>query len=77
MHEGELLRLKMEPDNEFDLYAIEVFSADGLKLGYIPTYYSEAVSKALYENRNIICRVKMFKNNGCQECILVEIEITK
>lgn len=34
--EGEKVRLKREPDNVYDKYAIELFTIKGEKIGYIP-----------------------------------------
>lgn len=70
-HKGELLELVSDPTNEHDPYAIKVMKGRE-KIGYIPAYYSEQVSKAIALGRKVNCRVKYFRTeNSCQECLRI------
>lgn len=41
---GEKLVLHREPTNEYDSYAIEVLSKNGIKLGYIPKKHNQVIA---------------------------------
>lgn len=41
------LRLRREPGNDFDPFAIEVRDVEDRKLGYVPRYYTESLSQAV------------------------------
>ena len=70
------LILKLEPDNEFDSNAVEIFNSDNIKLGYIPRYYSSQVSKMMEKNKKVTCKVIEFNpNTNCRECIKVNLTI--
>lgn len=72
---GEELELIPEPSNEHDPYAVKVM-VDGEKIGYVPAYYSQPISRAITLNRSLSCRVKYFKSeNRCQECLRVVLRI--
>ena len=70
------LILELEPDNEFDSNAVEIFNSDNIKLGYIPRYYSSQVAKMMGENKKVTCKVIEFNpNTNCRECIKVNLTI--
>jgi len=72
IEKGEKVYLKNEPENENDKYAVEAHTKNGDKLGYIPRYYSEAVSTMLSNNRNVECEVfSINRSECCHECIKV------
>ncbi|HCC08008.1 MAG TPA: DNA-binding protein [Clostridiales bacterium] len=73
--EYERLILKKEPCNEFDECAIEVFSKENAKLGYIPKYFSKAISIAIDNNYKIDCKVSKVYYDDIRESIEVELEI--
>jgi hypothetical protein len=73
---GDELFLQKEPSNEFDPYAIEIYTKNHHKIGYIPRYYSQAFSRILDENRAVSCHVKLVdKNKRCNECVMLHIDV--
>lgn len=50
---GDALMLKREPDNKYDDQAIEVYTKEGIKLGYIPQV-SNIVPKNIMDNNIIL-----------------------
>ncbi len=44
IHAGDRLHLAREPDNAYDAYAIEVFTASGEKLGYVPKNHNRVIA---------------------------------
>ena len=75
---GEEIYLECESDNVKDKYAVKLCNSNGEKLGYIPRYHSESISKLINSNRKISCIVKSFdKNKTCNECIKVEMVVSK
>lgn len=73
---GEKLILELEPENKFDKYAVKILNNESKILGHVPRYYSEAVSKALYNKRDITCEVVSINDKkNCQECIRVKLII--
>lgn len=79
LNTGEALILTREPDNEHDHCAIGIYkdSEKREKIGFVPAYYSEAVSDAINSNRKIQCLIKQFNQENCQECVKVVLEIKK
>lgn len=70
------LVLKLEPDNEKDSNAVEIFNSEDVKLGYIPRYYSKQVTKMIKENKEVTCKVIEFNSDSnCRECIKVNLTI--
>lgn len=73
----DILALKLEPDNEFDPDAVEIFNSDNVKLGYVPRYYSKQVTKMINSNKKAVCKVIQFNpNSNCRECIKVNLTIS-
>lgn len=73
---GEELYLECEPENFYDQYAIKIKNKDGVLLGYIPRYYSEAYTRLMQENRVSKCYVvKVNKESNCRECVLIKIKV--
>lgn len=74
--QGEKLNLELEPENEYDKFAIKVLNLNNKLLGYIPRYYSEEVFNRIEKGNNYEIKVKNTeKNNFCDECIFVEFYI--
>ncbi len=75
LKKGDLLGLKQESDNQYDKYAVAVYKSNE-KIGYIPVYYSQAISNAISEGRNINLIVKNFDPDAsCQECLKAVLSI--
>ena len=53
---GDDLLLKLEPGNEQDCFAVEIFTADSVKLGYVPRYYSREVTKRIKKMKMLFVR---------------------
>lgn len=41
---GKPLQLRREPNNEYDTYAIEVYTTKGVKLGYVPKQLNQVIA---------------------------------
>lgn len=73
---GTDLLLQQEPDNQYDPYAVQIMTKDGVKLGYLPRYYSEAVSQRLNEGISYTCRVVEHNpQKMCGECLKVKLRM--
>ncbi|WP_405376540.1 HIRAN domain-containing protein [Pseudobutyrivibrio sp.] len=73
INEGEELLLKCEPNNKHDKNAVQMIKGEKL-IGYIPRYYSEAVSKRLNSGMSYKCTIiEVSKFNICNECIKVNL----
>jgi len=59
---GETLTLRREPTNPHDSRAIEVFSATGLKLGYVPRADNQPFARLMDAGRRITA--KLIEVNG-------------
>lgn len=53
LHVGQPLVLKREPTNEYDAYAIEVYTKTNSKLGYIPKHQNQVIATLMDQG----CRV--------------------
>lgn len=47
LHEGDLIELHREPQNQFDANATVVLRVDGEKVGYVPRYYARMLAHLL------------------------------
>ncbi len=75
---GDHLVFEREPDNEYDPNAIRISSTSGEFLGYVPRYYSEAVSTRLLAGVSYTCAViEVNKKKRCAECIRVRLNMPK
>lgn len=73
---GDLLLFKEEPENEYDSFAIRVLTKDGEHLGYIPRYYSQAITERLQKGMTYSCEVlEITPANNCSECIKVRLNM--
>lgn len=78
LHKGMNLVLKMEPQNQYDRYAIQVHTEMGEPAGYVPRYYSQSVSGRLNRGMSYDCIVLEVENNdSCQECVKVRLLMPK
>lgn len=57
MKKHSALNLVQEPDNEYDRYAVAVYTKAGKHLGYIPAFYSNAVFSLIQNGLSPIIRV--------------------
>lgn len=72
---GASLQLEMEPDNIKDKNAIKILYNNKI-IGYVPRYYSEAITRNIKEGKEVKCYVINSKcNNDCSMCVYVEINI--
>lgn len=68
----------MEPNNQYDEYAVQVLTQSNQLFGYLPRYLSKDISYLLVKNKNVICQVVENNYNAdCNQCIKVEITIKK
>lgn len=72
----EQLELVLEPENQYDKNAIKIIDSRENLLGYVPRYYSKGVTEFLKQGNSYKCTVlEVNKDNDCQECIKVKLEI--
>ena len=57
IEENDKLLLKAEPENPYDKFAVEVFHGK-TKLGYIPRYNNEHLSRLLLQGAKLSAKVK-------------------
>ncbi len=50
---GDPLALRREPDNRHDALAIEVFAANGMKLGYVPRIHNPPIARLMDAGKRI------------------------
>lgn len=55
---GDMLSLKREPLNEFDEYAIRIETADGMKLGYIPSRSNKVLAHLMDAGKPLFAKFK-------------------
>ena len=73
---GDYLILHEEPENIYDPFAIRVLTNQGSHLGYIPRYYSRAISERLKKGVTYSCRVlEVNPTTTCSECIKVKLNM--
>ena len=54
--ENPSLKLIQEPTNEYDPNAVAVYTIHGIKLGYIPSFYSKAISSLIDIGASLLIR---------------------
>lgn len=75
---GDELTLEMEPDNSEDENAVKICTSGGIKVGYIPRYYSEAVTGRLKKGLTYRCKVlDVACEKNCRECLRVELQMPR
>lgn len=72
------LEIMSEPENSFDENAVSILY-HGNKIGYVPSYFSKELTKAI-NNRNIILKIVRINaryqfSKNCHECIKVQLTI--
>lgn len=71
---GQELFLRREPDNPHDYFAIEVFTKDGVKLGYVPRRRNRGI--AHYMDHGIAFSTRIIKlTDNLWEGIIIEIRM--
>ena len=61
LESGQRLTLRREPNNPHDEMAIEILTAEPLKLGYIPRRLNEIPARLLDAGKNLFLEVKAVK----------------
>lgn len=61
--EEDALTLKREPGNEYDKYAIEVYTKDGEKLGYIPRKNNKIFARLMDGGKYLYGKIKCFETD--------------
>lgn len=61
LRRGEVLRLVPEPHNEFDGFAVEIRTSDGIKLGYVPRSDNRAIFRLLRQGAKVVGRVEAIR----------------
>ena len=64
LDEGQRLELMRERDNRHDRRAIEVVTADGMKLGYLPRCSNRAPSRLMDAGWELIARIERLFGGG-------------
>lgn len=72
------LVLQTEPNCEHDPHAVQITNQSGTLIGYIPRYYSEAVSKRLASGTSYLCQVVEHNHKQpCSECLKIRLQMPK
>lgn len=61
--EASKLRLVSEPENPYDHFAVEIYYKQA-KLGYIPRYDNEVISRFLQQGKKVTATVKQINERG-------------
>lgn len=73
---NESLILKKDINNKNDMYAVKVMNKENKVLGFIPNFFSKAVSEAINNSRQITCNVITKEcSETCEECVKVKLTI--
>lgn len=72
--EGEVLRLRREPDNDYDRRAVSVWTEYDEKLGYVPRVDNQALANLMDADRRIVARVQTVRP-GARPYIGLRIEL--
>lgn len=62
---GTILKIIPEPENQFDKFALQVFTTAGKKIGYVPSFYSNLVSHYIADGCN--CYLEVLGFNSTEE----------
>ena len=79
LSEGELvpgnrLLIEPEPENEYDKFALQVKTNDGVKIGYIPVFYSKIIYHYIAKGCNCDLEIVNFDpNKESQEILKVKL----
>lgn len=74
---GDEVFLEHDKENVHDVNAIRVVNENGVVLGYVPRYYTEAFLRFMKEKRILGCHiVNVDMNQSCDECIAVVVKIS-
>jgi hypothetical protein len=65
--QGEDLILRRQPDNRFDSKAIEVFTRNGSKLGYVPRSDNAVLSALMDDGRRLRARITALHPSRCRD----------
>lgn len=64
LNEGDKLVLKQQPDNPYDRRALEIYTAWGAKLGYVPRSENPIPSRVLRQNYKLKVFVDKINNDA-------------
>ena len=70
---GTDLKLSLEPNNKFDSHAIEVLTANDIKLGYIPVFYSHVLDLEVKKERCTAEIVSFNSNADYREMLEIRV----
>ena len=74
----ESLQLILEPENRYDQNAIKIVTSNNVHIGYIPRYYSESIIELINKGYKYTCDVyEIQKDNKCNECVKIQLEMKK
>ncbi|NFN85877.1 DNA-binding protein [Clostridium sporogenes] len=72
------LQLVLEPENKFDSNAIKVLNVNSVHIGYVPRFYSESIINLLNKGYTYECNIyEVQKDNNCNECIKIQLQMKK
>ena len=78
INEGDELILKRVYNNDFDKYATGIYRKNGEMLGYVPAYYTQAITHKMEIGMKYNCQIDRFNCNGkCGECVRVRLKMTR
>ena len=78
INDGDELILKRVYNNDFDKYATGIYRKNGEMLGYVPAYYTQAITHKMEIGMKYNCQIDRFNCNGkCGECVRVRLKMTR
>ncbi|MBU2567539.1 MAG: HIRAN domain-containing protein [Elusimicrobia bacterium] len=73
---GDILHLMRQSDNPHDKYAVEIFSSEGIKLGFMSRVYSKVVSDALAAKRVVVGTITELNPPPEEQFKRVKVQVT-
>ena len=73
---GDILHLRRQPENPYDRYAVEIFSSEGIKLGFISRIYSKVVSIAMSEKRLVVVTITELNPPPAEQFRRVKMQVS-
>lgn len=73
-----IITLKLEPDNPIDKNAVAVYTAMGIKLGYVPRFYTTAISALMNRDLKTVVKVNYINDKATPDWWLkVDLDTSK